>query len=116
MPLIQVSTTETIAEASQKPLLQKLSRAIAEGIGKPESYVMVVLHPQSPMLHGGAPGPAAFVDVRSIGGLGSRVCKALSERICALLLADLKVPGERVYLNFTDVPAGSWGHDAGTFG
>ena len=84
MPLIQVSTTETIPEATHKPLLQKLSRVIAEGIGKPESYVMVVLHPHRPCSTRALP----VRQRSSTCGLGSGVCKALSERVCALLLAE----------------------------
>ena len=66
--------------------------------------------------HAGKPGPAAFVDIRSIGGLGPKVNQALSERICRLLEEELHVPAARVYLNMRNVPADDWGHDGGTFG
>jgi phenylpyruvate tautomerase len=116
MPLAHVTTTETVPEVVRPVLLQKLSRAVAEGIGKPETYVMVIVQDRASMLHAGSDGPAAFVEVRSIGGLGGGVRRALSERICGVLEDQIKVPGDRVYLNFADVPASSWGHNGSTFG
>jgi phenylpyruvate tautomerase len=97
-------------------LCLRLSRLCAETIGKPEQYVQALVVDQVAQVHGGQPGPAAFVDVRSIGGLGPKVCQALSEQVCALLHRDLGVPGARVYLNFTEIAAARWGHDGGTFG
>jgi phenylpyruvate tautomerase len=116
MPLIKLETTETVAAETKRNLCAKLSRLVAETIGKPEQYVQALVVDGVAMLHGGEPGPAAFVDVRSIGGLSTKVCDGLAAKICALLDRDLGVPGARVYLNFTDVSAAKWGHDGGTFG
>jgi phenylpyruvate tautomerase PptA (4-oxalocrotonate tautomerase family) len=54
------------------------------------------------------------VDVRSIGGLGPAANAKLAAEICAVL-ETREIPPARVYLNFTDVSAGSWGHGGGTF-
>jgi hypothetical protein len=115
MPLIRVETNQQLNPQAAADLCARLSRAVAEGIGKPEQYVQAIVSPAQAVCHGGAPGPAAFVDVRSIGGLGPKVNRKLSERICGLL-AEVGVAGERVYLNFTDVSAMAWGHDGSTFG
>jgi phenylpyruvate tautomerase len=116
MPYLKLETTEAVAPDTRRGLCEQLSRLCAETIGKPEQYVQAVVVDGVTMLHGGAVGPAAFVDVRSIGGLSPKVCQALAAKLCALLDRDLGVPGGRVYLNFTDVAAAKWGHDGGTFG
>ena len=116
MPLIKLETTEPISADRKCGLCQQLSRICAETIGKPEQYVQALVVDGVAMVHGGEAGPAAFVDVRSIGGLSSKVCQALAAKVCALLQSDLGVPGARVYLNFTEVSAAKWGHDGGTFG
>lgn len=116
MPLIHLITTEPIPEATRQGLVQSLSRIAADVIGKPETYVMAIVQDGAAMLHAGKVGPAAFLDVRAIGGLSPRVCEGLAERVGALLLEKLQVPGDRVYLNFTEVPAAKWGHNGGTFG
>ena len=116
MPLIALETNKPLTVAQRAELCEKLSRAAAEAIGKPEAYVQAIIRPGEPaMRHGGADGPAAFVEVRSIGGLGKKANGELSKRVCALLEA-AGIPGSRVYLNFVDVPAANWGHDGATFG
>jgi len=76
---------------------------------------MVSITPAT-MLMSGAGGDAALVDVRSIGGLNAEVNRTLSRKICELLNASIGVPKNRVYLNFTDVDAQSWGWNGNTFG
>jgi phenylpyruvate tautomerase PptA (4-oxalocrotonate tautomerase family) len=56
------------------------------------------------------------VDVRSIGGLSGDVNRQLSQKVCRLLNESLRVPQDRIYLNFTDVEAGNWGWKGNTFG
>ena len=115
MPLLKLETTLPLPEEKGKPLLAALSKAVASVIGKPEQYVMVTAS-QSAMVMSGKPGDAAFVDVRSIGGLNGDTNRKLSQQICKLLKDSLGIPSDRVYLNFTDVEAGNWGWNGSTFG
>ena len=115
MPLLKLETTVALADDKKPALLASLSKIVAGTIGKPEQYVMVVVNPAA-MLMSGQPGPAAFVDVRSIGGLGDDVNRQLAQKIGGLLKEFLGVPPDRIYLNFTDVPAANWGWNGDTFG
>jgi len=67
------------------------------------------------MAMSGDPGEAAFVDVRSIGGLTGDVNRKLSQKVCKLLSDSLGVPQNRIYLNFTDVEASNWGWNGKIF-
>ena len=115
MPLLKLETAVVLPEEKRKALLAALSKTVAETIGKPEHYVMVTVS-QAAMLMAGNPGDAAFVDIRSIGGLTSDVNRKLSQKVCKLLNDSLGIPENRVYLNFTDVEAGNWGWNGSTFG
>lgn len=115
MPLLKLETTVPLPDEKQKPLLAALSKAVAATIGKPEQYVMVTVS-QSAMLMSGKSGDAAFVDIRSIGGLNDETNRKLSQQICTLLKDSLGIAPERIYLNFTDVEAGNWGWNGNTFG
>ena len=115
MPLLKLETAVVLSEDKRKALLAALSKTVAETIGKPEQYVMVTAS-QAAMLMSGNPGDAAFVDVRSIGGLTDDVNRKLSQKVCKLLNGSLGVPENRVYLNFTDVEAANWGWNGSTFG
>jgi len=84
MPLLKLETTTALPEESRRALLASLSKAVAEIIGKPEQYVMITANPVAMVMSGKA-GDAAFVDIRSIGGLGDDVNRKLSQQVCKLL-------------------------------
>ncbi|MCU0857467.1 MAG: phenylpyruvate tautomerase MIF-related protein [Pontiellaceae bacterium] len=111
MPLINIQTPREIPSS----VLAGLSKIVAETIGKPETYVMVNSSSADLMMAGSA-GHAAFVEVKSIGGLTREVNEKLADKICGLLEAKLQIPPERVYLNFTEVPASQWGWNSSLFG
>ena len=115
MPLLKLETTVPIPEEKQKPLLADLSKTVAGTIGKPEQYVMVSIS-HSEILMSAKSGSAAFVDVRSIGGLSAEVNRKLSREVSKLLGDTLGISADRVYLNFTDVDASNWGWNGSTFG
>jgi phenylpyruvate tautomerase len=115
MPLLKLETTVPLPEEKGKPILAALSKAVAGAIGKPEKYVMVTIS-HSAMLMSGKVGDAAFVDLRSIGGLNSETNRKLSQQICKLLHESLGVVPDRVYLNFGNVEADNWGWNGSTFG
>jgi phenylpyruvate tautomerase PptA (4-oxalocrotonate tautomerase family) len=115
MPLLKLETTVALSDDQRQQLLASLSKIIAQTIGKPEQYVMVTIGPAA-ILMSGKPGHAAFVDIRSIGGLSGDVNRKLSREVCELLNHALGIAPERVYLNFANLDAGSWGWNASTFG
>ena len=115
MPLLKLATSVDLSIQQRNELLATLSQILAEGIGKPEQYVMVTIAAAT-MLMSGDGGDAAFCDVRSIGGLDGNLNGRLSRRICDVLKASLGIAPDRVYLNFSNVSAADWGWDGRTFG
>jgi phenylpyruvate tautomerase len=115
MPLLELKTSVPVPEDEREKLLKELSQIVAGAIGKPESYVMVALSQES-LCMGGEAGPAAFADIRSIGGLKPSVNQSISKQLCSLLSQRLDIPGDRVYMNFIEISAPNWGWDSSTFG
>jgi phenylpyruvate tautomerase len=115
MPLLKLQINISVAQAKHAELLSGMSKLVAHAIGKPEQYVMVSVE-EGPIQMSGKDGPAAFADVRSIGGLGGKVNRDISQNLCVLLNKTLGIPASRVYLNFSDVAPGNWGHNGSTFG
>ena len=99
MPLLALQTSVRLTNQQRYNLLAPLSQIVAECIGKPERYVMVTVS-EAAMLMGGAEGPTAYADIRSIGGLNGAVNRKLSERICVLLKEQLGIPPDRIYRRF----------------
>jgi phenylpyruvate tautomerase len=93
-----------------------LSRAVAEGTGKPEQYVMACVRDRVAMLMAGGAGPAALVTIKGIGGLSKAVNQALAGKITPMLQKELGVPGDRIYITFQELDAGHWAWNGKTFG
>jgi phenylpyruvate tautomerase len=115
MPLLKLQTTVAIPPDKRKALMSSLSKTMAATIGKPEQYVMVTVD-QASIVMSSNEGDAAFVDIRSIGGLTDDVNRKLSQQVCKLLGDSLGISSDRIFLNFADVPASHWGWKGGTFG
>lgn len=116
MPMLTIHLSEEQqAKDVREELLGRGSRLVAETIGKPEEYVMVACG-YSALSMGGERGNAAFVELRSIGGLDPDVNRHLSESLCTLIHETTGVPPARIYINFLDIPRSDWGWNNKTFG
>ena len=115
MPLLKLQINVSVAQAKHAELLTGMSKLVAHAIGKPEQYVMVTVE-EGPILMSGKDGPAAFADVRCIGGLDGKVNREISQNICVLLNKTLGISANRVYVNFTDIAPANWGWNGSTFG
>lgn len=116
MPLIKVQTSvEAPAQGTVEELLKQLSASLAKHIGKPESYVMTAFQPNTPMTFGGTTEPVCYVEIKSVGTMGSKT-RTMSQEFCAQIEAALKVPASRTYIEFADAPGAMWGWNGRTFG
>lgn len=116
MPLLRVQLNTAIVEQQRQELMSALSGAVAELLGKPESYVMVVVEPQVAMMMGGSTDTAAFCEVRSIGEISGQQAAALSARLSDLLGQHASIPAERIYTTLSGWPRAMWAQGENTFG
>ncbi len=117
MPLIQVDTSCDVSDSDKKQALAKaLSRLAAEGIGKPEQYVMACIHDNVAMTMSGDAGPAALVTIKSVGGLGKSVNQVLAAHVSEVLQKELAISPDRIYLTFEELTAVNWAWNGRTFG
>lgn len=114
MPYLKIQTNREMAEDTKLELLKKASVLVSKNLGKPEKYVMVRIDPVQPMIFAGRNAPCAYLELKSIG-LPESKTEALSKMLCQLMLDELKIPSERVYIEFTDAKNSMWGWDSGTF-
>ncbi len=112
MPYIKVQTNQKVEKKEE--ILKKLSAAMAEQLGKPESYIMTALEAELKMTFGGSTEKTAFIEVKSIG-LKESIAEELSQFICEFLEKELEIEQDRIYIQFVDVPGAMWGWDGGTF-
>ena len=115
MPLLRLETSIPVAADRKEKMIISLSDILSSVTGKPEAYTMVTFADTTASM-GGKIKPAAFADVRGIGGLTPKVNAGISKEVAALLKKELNIDPENVYLTFTEVAATNWGWKGGTFG
>ncbi len=114
MPYFSIETNQSVDLATKQQLLKKTSAFMAELLGKPETYVMINIQPDTPLVFGGSDEPAAFVRLKSIG-LPQDCCPAFSEKICRHVEQELGVPKDRVFIDFKDLERSLFGWNGKTF-
>lgn len=114
MPYLKIQTNREMADDAKQEILRKASVLVSRNLGKPEKYVMVRIDPAQPMMFAGTTAPCAYLELKSIG-LPESKTEVLSKVLCQLILDELKIPSERVYIEFADAKDSMWGWSSGTF-
>lgn len=114
MPTLIVKTNASIAPDTVEPMIKRVSARVAELLGKPERYVMVILEPTPTMCFGGDTSPLAFLELKSLG-LPEERTPELSAALCSLLQDTLGIAPDRVYIEFASPPRHLFGFDSRTF-
>ncbi|EFJ15824.1 hypothetical protein SELMODRAFT_117499 [Selaginella moellendorffii] len=102
MPVLTIHTNVVLLDGSlMSSVVSKLSHEVAKTTGKPESYVMVLLHGGVTLaFQGSHESAAAYGELVSIGGLSPGVNQDLCKAIARVLEEELKVPPSRCYIKF----------------
>lgn len=114
MPTLRLLTNVEVALESRPDLLARASRMVAELLGKPESYVLVILESGRDLLFGGTADPAAYLELKSLNLPESRTPE-FSRALCTLLAETLAIPPERIYIEFAAPPRHLFGWNGTTF-
>jgi phenylpyruvate tautomerase len=114
MPLLELRTNLALSELHQATFSATLSAAAAQLLGKPETYVMVIVQAGQHIRFGGNETPAAMLTVKSLGLLPRTA--EYSAVLCDLLAEELGLDPARIYIEFADPPRSHWGWNRSTFG
>ena len=112
MPYLKIQVNKNLN--TEEEIIQKASKLIAEELGKPESYVMVLFEPEVKLAFGGSMEPAVFMELKSIG-LDDTKTEGLSRTLCNFSEKELGVSKDRVYIEFKDASGSMWGWNGSTF-
>ncbi|XP_060973284.1 uncharacterized protein LOC115724688 isoform X1 [Cannabis sativa] len=103
MPTLNLFTNVPVDAVIASDILKDATKAVAKIIGKPESYVMILINGGVPIAFAGTEEPAAYGELISIGGLGPSVNGKLSSTIAEILQIKLSIDSSRFYIKFYDV-------------
>jgi len=114
MPYLKLQTNVDLPADKQQAVMQTLSQTVANQLGKAERYVMVALETGTPMLFAGNNQALAYLELKSIG-LPEEDTARLSRSLCHVVSETLGIPGDRIYIEFSNAPRHLWGWDSRTF-
>ncbi|KAG8485678.1 hypothetical protein CXB51_019021 [Gossypium anomalum] len=103
MPTLNLYTNVPVDAVTTSDILKDATKAVVKIIGKPESYVMILVNGGVPMAFAGTEAPAAYGELISIGGLGPSVNAKLSSTVADILQTKLSIDSSRFYIKFYDV-------------
>lgn len=112
MPCLELSTNARIADKSA--LMRSLSDCVCTGLGKAETYMMVMVKGEVPMLFGGSEEPAAYLTLRALN-LKPEAIRALAGELTRAVQERLGIESQRVYIVFMDADVDKWAWDGRTF-
>uniref|UniRef100_A0A1J3JWD4 L-dopachrome isomerase n=1 Tax=Noccaea caerulescens TaxID=107243 RepID=A0A1J3JWD4_NOCCA len=115
MPTLNLFTNIPVDAVTSSDILKDATKAVAKIIGKPESYVMILLNSGVPIAFAGTEEPAAYGELISIGGLGAGVNGKLSQTLSEILQLKLSIDSSRFYIKFYDSPRPFFGFNGSTF-
>ena len=114
MPYLTIQTNKKFDDETSRHLMRQASQTVAKVLGKPESYVMVALHPTVPMLFAGSDQPLAYMELKSIG-FPTGATANISQILCSIVTQILDIPKDRIYIEFANAERDMWGWNGGTF-
>jgi phenylpyruvate tautomerase PptA (4-oxalocrotonate tautomerase family) len=114
MPYLKIQTNVNVTDEAKQEILKRMSVLISKNLGKPEPYVMVCFDVTQTMIFAGVTYPCAYLELKSIG-LPESKTETLSRVLCQFMNDELRIPSERIYIEFSDARNSMWGWDGGTF-
>ena len=114
MPCLILNTSQALSEQQKNNVCLTVSAKTANLLGKPESYVMVLIKDQQTMSFAGSTELSAYIELKSLG-LPENQTTELSRQLCEHIAELINVPQNRIYIEFSSPERHMWGWDGRTF-
>ncbi|MDP7037901.1 MAG: phenylpyruvate tautomerase MIF-related protein [Myxococcota bacterium] len=112
MPLLKIMTNVQVDASAE--VLEEATQVVASMLGKPTSYVQIVLQDAQSMAFAGTTEPCAYLELHSLG-LPEAQTESMSQSLCGFVTANLRIAANRTYIQFCAPDRHLWGWDAKTF-
>ena len=110
MPYINITTSEKID--NKMKFLEEIIILISSLTNKSKKFVMAKLDDNSAMYFEDDK-PCCFLEIKSIGALNpSEMAKPISK----FVYEKMRIPIDKIYISFENVPASMWAWNGRTFG
>ena len=114
MPTLTIHTNIHVEGMDLNALLEDATDLLVENLNKPREFILVRLETRSHLMFGGSDGPAAFIELISLG-LPDEGPAELTPRLSSFLQEKLRIKPERMYFCFPQIPRTHFGWNGKTF-
>ena len=114
MPCLIIHTNTKIDDTNKTEVVNGLSHLISTLTHKPQTYVMVVLHDNLPMLMSGSSDPCCYIELKSLD-LPEDQTADYSRELCDFIENNLAISAARIYIEFSNAERHMWGWNRTTF-
>jgi len=112
MPVLKVQANKRIDNKDE--WMRSATSFMAELLSKPEKFIMVHFEENHAMMFAGSAEPLAYIELKSIN-LPESETKHFASEICAFLERTIKIPKERIYIEFANAQPNMFGWNGATF-
>ena len=110
MPYINILISEKVD--NKKKLLEEITTLISSLTKKSKKFIMTKIDDNSEMYFTDE-SPCCFLEIKSIGALNP---SEMAKPISVFIYEKMKIPLDKIYISFEDVPASMWAWNGKTFG
>jgi phenylpyruvate tautomerase len=111
MPILKIQSNQL--PENREAFMQETTGLLSELLNKPTGYIMIILE-EADMLFAGNSTPCLYAELKSIGLPGERTA-AFSKALCTYFGTHTGIPGDRIYIEFTDTERHLLGWNGKTF-
>lgn len=112
MPVLKIQTNKKID--TRKDWMKEATTLLSETLSKPEKFIMIHVEENQAMMFAGSTEPLAYIELKSIN-LPESETKHFASEICAFLERTIKIPKERIYIEFANAQPHMFGWNGATF-
>lgn len=110
MPYIHSVVSVKMSQEQKDSVKSKLGQAINEMPGKSEGSLMIAMQDEQTMYFRGKPkDKAAFVELKMLYTQTLAAKEDFTKKVCDIYLQELGIPGEEIFVAFTETEKGNWG-------
>ena len=114
MPFIDAKISKKLSPEDVLTLKSEFGKAIALFPGKSETWLMCDIAGECDLFFQGKnDAPAAFIEVKLLGGVDAASSERFSAAVCAMLQSKFGIPASRVYIRYSG--GDLWGWNGGNF-
>jgi len=110
MPYIHSVVSVKMSPEQKDAVKSKLGQAINEMPGKSEDTLMITLQDEQSMyFRGKNKEMAAFVELKLLYTQSLQAKEDFTRKVCDIYSRELGIPGEEIFVAFTETEKGNWG-------